>query len=469
MKRLAESLVASMILCLGMVDAAQSATIAIDFQPPSIATQPICLAKRLDSVISDEWRNWDRKALPARSPDAIMRDARRLRDLSASENFDIVERILALLPTVDPKRKPEDTTVERVDLYLAAGKLKELRELGLVQRLIELQATASPRVKNTLADMYESGSVLAQDEKQSLALRVAAAYGGNAEAMLSLVKINLDGRTVEGWNVEPDLAVIMAFGALVGKLDPAICDRVGRIAREFERGEIVTKDNALAEKWYRFAADLGDGSAAWKVASLHLDGEEIKKDNDVLLKYLKLASNDGVAAAKVELARIFETGSLLPANPKKAVQLYEEASSGGSRSGLVRLALMMERRHETEVQHDDYVSVLTRLTGLPNPPGWAYARLAGLTLDEKGRWAGQDEAIALLEKGVALGDSDATLMLAQLLLSRPEGKGNFIRATELMTGVVDSIGKNEPLAELYGAYVCRSPERHGQAVGRVLA
>ncbi len=69
----------------------------------------------------------------------------------------------------------------------------------------------------------------------------------------------------------------MAFGTLVGVLEKASANRVGRVAREYDGGEIVVQDPNLSLAWYRFAADLGDTTAAWKVAEYNLLSEKVKK------------------------------------------------------------------------------------------------------------------------------------------------------------------------------------------------
>ncbi|MDN3722221.1 hypothetical protein QW131_30975 [Roseibium salinum] len=79
------------------------------------------------------------------------------------------------------------------------------------------------------------------------------------------------------WQIEPELAVTLAFGSLVGQLDERICDRMSRIAHEFARGGLVARNPQLAARWYRLAADLGDFNAAWDLAKLHLEADGFEK------------------------------------------------------------------------------------------------------------------------------------------------------------------------------------------------
>ena len=452
----AKALLATLLVSVSLVGESRAAAIELEFLPPTIPAQPVCVMKRPDEVILQEWRAWDRKTLPQRAPSLVLDDARRLRDLDPIRNFKIVDAVLHLLPSIDPKRNRQEIDVERISLYLAAGRVRELKEMGIVDQLAASDKPLSPKALNTLAEIYLSGALGIKDDKRANSYLVSAAYGGNADALLRLAKMNLDGQTVENWTVEPDLAVLMAFGALVGKLDDSICDRIGRIAREYEQGGVVRRSDQISEQWYRMAADLGDINAAWKVAKLHLESEQIDKQNDVLLKYLQMASDGGVVTARIELGRLYEDGALVPADLERAAAYYAGAGAE-SRGGLIRLVLMYERQERNSDQQKRYVAALTRLENLQNAPGWAYSKLAKVVIAEQGQWAGEDQARSLLEKGVALGDADSTQILASLLLRRRDDPVSFQRGLDLLTRAVEADGRIDPMTELRDAHLCRAP------------
>ncbi|CAN5191074.1 hypothetical protein BH10PSE7_BH10PSE7_12770 [soil metagenome] len=458
MKHIAAGLFAVLAAASLFNGEAGAATVDVTFLPPSLPVKQICISKREDSQIAEQWQHWNGASLPRRDPDSILSDARRLRDINAAANFDTVKRILDLLPPADPKKKGQDTTLEQIKLYVAAGRLGPLKDMGLVDSLLKAPASLTPRANYTLSQLYMSGMVLPHDEKRGLELLVSAGYGGYSDALLDLAKMTLAGNPVPNWNVEPDLAVIMAFGSLVGKLDPSICDRLNRIAREYESGAIVTKNASISEKWFRLSADLGDSDAAWKVASLHLQSEEVRKDNDVLLRYLDMAARRDVSAAKVELGRLYEVGALTPLDVTKAAAYYRDAGNDrNGRNGLVRLALMIMKRGEDWREPQEFAAVLRQLASLPDAPGWIYAKLARIVLDEKGRWAGEVEAQQLLEKGALLNDSNSQEMLAQILLSHRGNEADFQRAVEILTHVAESLGKRSAMTDLVDAYLCHAP------------
>jgi TPR repeat protein len=251
--------------------------------------------------------------------------------------------------------------------------------------------------------------------------------------------------------------VTMAFGALVGKLDPEICDRIGRIAREYAKGTVVEQNYEASERWFRLAADLGDPNAAWKVAGMHLASEQIVKNNDTLIKYMTQAADGGVLAAKVELGKAYEAGALVPADRAKADLYYTEAAEAGNRAAMLRLMAMLEPQIVDPAKRTRYEALLQQLIALPDSPGLPFSKLAELVLDEKGRWAGEAEAMALLEEGVKRGDGDSAQLLANVLLRHRDEPGAFERATELLTNAVTNTGKINPMTDLRHSYLCLAP------------
>lgn len=448
---------AALMLGASFVTPAFAEPVDVVFLPPDIPAQEVCIAKKADPEVVTRWQAWDGTSIPEGDPEAVLRDARRLRDLNPIGNLELVDKMLAVA-TQMPAPKVPDTTLDRVNLYLKAGKIPQLRETGIIDKLEANQAGLAPKALNLLGTLYLDGIVVKKDPEKGLAYMTRAAMGGNADSLLRLATMNISGQQVPGWDLDPKLAVTMAFGALVGKLDGEICDRIGRIAREYSKGLVVKQDHNIAEQWLRLAADLGDPNAAWKVAQLHLESELIVKDNDRLLKYLNMASDRGVAAAQVELGKFYEAGALVEKDLEHAEQLYAQSSDAGNRTALFRLATLLETEQAKAEKRAEFKARLTQLVDMPSPPGWAFSKLATLVLEERGRWAGEAEAQALLEKGVALDDADSAQELAFILLRHRDEPGVFERATELLSFAVTDAGKIDPMTDLRQAYLCRAPE-----------
>ncbi len=447
---------AALLLGIAFAQPAAAAPVEVTFLPPAIPPQPICVSNRNDPGLLERWSSWDPATLPSGDPKDVIRDAKLLAERNPSANFQLADGMLVAASRMKAAKVP-DVVVDRINLHLKAAKIPQLRETGLVEKLEAESDSLNSRALNTLGELYLNGMVVQKDREKALDYLTRAATAGNADALLRLAGMTVGGQEVPGWQLDPKLAVTMAFGALVGKLDPEICGRLERIAREYSKGEVVAMDHVVAEQWFRLAADLGDPAAAWRVAQLHLESELIVKDNDALLKYLQMAADGGVGAAKVELGEFYEAGALLPGDKAKAEALYAEAAELGTRLGLLRLTTLLEKETTPE-GIERYRAALNQLTGMPQPPGWAYSKLAKLILTEKGRWAGEAEAKALLEKGVALEDADSAQLLASILLRHRDEPGVFEQATELLGLAVSGVGKIDPMTDLGQAYLCRAPK-----------
>ena len=304
-----------------------------------------------------------------------MADAQRLRDIDAGKYFDLVERMLAAADKVDPP-KPADALVDQINLYLKAGRVTDLAQESLPAQL-QADADLTPNAMYVLGGHYLDGLAVAKNTSLGLQYLERSALAGNADALLDLAKMTLDGAAVPGWRLQPSLAVMTAFGDLVGKLDPAICGRVERIAREYAHGDIVAQDYDVSEKWYELAADLGDASAAWKVASMNLVSEQITKDNAVLIKCMAMAADGGVrVGSSFELGKIYQAGALVPADPNKAEHYLAMAEAAGDRDGLIALTSFLESKLNDPSVRQRYDDALAQLVTLDGAPGWAYTKLS---------------------------------------------------------------------------------------------
>lgn len=444
-------------LCFGSLASAE--TVSLVFQPPEIVREPICIASLADEQLEVMWGDWKGDVLPDREPSLIRRDMKRLMELNAIKWFTTIENVYALLPAVDSQFGPEKAMLERTALLIASGKVKELTNQRLIDQLMTSKQGSSPKMMNTLSDYLMQGIGIKQDKEKATSMLVASGYGGNADALLKIVALQQAGTTVPGWDVPQDIAVTMAFGALVGKLDPMICDRVSRIANEYMNGTIVTRDVEMAETWFKFAADLGDTSSAWKLAEMHMRSEDLVKSNDVLIKYLTMAADGGLPFAQVTLGRAYELGALVPKDIERARALYAASAQFGDRAGVVRNALFLQAQAKTDkTKLLQYRTALAELAKRSDAPGWAFIGLAEIVLEEKGRWAGEDEAMVLLSKANALGDPGAAKMLTPIRFRHAQTTTEFYEIIDEVMETVHLQGEIDPMNGLKSAFICRSPD-----------
>lgn len=435
---------------------AQSVT--LDFAPPDMVVTPICVARVPDSELLAEWGAWDGKALPDRDIGLINRDLRRLAEIDPVAWDPTIQRIIELLPNFSPSFTEDNVLLARINQMIELGQLQELRATGLVQELLDRGEENSPRMLSALSEFLTEGIGIDRDRDLGTELLMAAGYGGNADALLTLSHLAVAGNAPDGWDVHPELAVTMAFGSLVGQIDPLICDRIARIAREYSNGGVVSVDHDMAVRWYQFAADLGDPISAWRVAEYELQSELVTKDNDVLLTYLKKASDGQLPYAQVALGRVYEAGALLPVDLERAQNLYEAAADAGDRAGLIRLSGFLEAQlPRRPTLKSIFMDTLVRLENIENPPPWVFAKRASLILHQQGRWSGQAEARPLLERGAALGDPAATFMLARLDMADARNDAEFYEVIDILIQAVITEGDAAPTANLQAAFICKAP------------
>lgn len=457
--RMAKSLLMAGVMTMAAGTPGRTAAIDVRFAPPDVELpkSAVCTPRVRDEDMIAEWTAWDQKALPKRATFAITRDMNRMRDLDARRFEPIITRIQELMPTVKKNYGETDALFDRVKLMLAKGESDKVREQALVQKLIDIGGHPAGSL-NTLADYLIEGRGIAEDKEAGFKLKVQAAYGGNADAILDLARLTEDGQAVEGWEIEPELAVNMAFGSLVGVLDEGICDRISRVAREYDDGEVVVKDPELSMAWYRFAADLGDTAAAWEVAELNLLSEKVVKDNDVLLKYLKKAADGGNMAAILEMGRLYAEGALVPRDKEKAFAYFQQAEAAGNQAGVIKQAQLLEQTKDASPEDAAaYEDLLRRLIARKDPPPWAFTRLARVIQTRDGIWKSAPEVKPLLEEAVKRGDIEGGIDLAELLMREDLSPETIARSTDLLSGAIHINGEINAIAKLQRVYLCMDP------------
>ncbi|MEP3348063.1 MAG: hypothetical protein ABJN34_03630 [Litoreibacter sp.] len=445
------------VICVPSITRAD--TIALEFVPPQIDATNICIARPPDAEVVALWGNWDGLHLPEGSQDIVRRDIKRLKQLDAVTWLPKIEQMIARLEEVDPRFAGSNALISRISAMEAAGAFEELRSLQLIPQLATQSDSLSPRFKNLLSWYYRDGVGVERNIEFANNLLIEAAYAGNADALLSLTNMTLEGEAPTGWDVAPDLATTMAFGALIGELDSSICDRASRIAREYSNGEIVEPNIQLAHDWFRFAADLGDSNSAWKVAEYHIQAEGFEKDNDLLLHYLTQAADAQLPYAQIELGRLYESGALVDKDLDTALSLYRAAATAGERPALTRLAIFLERHEDTYPNlQSEKQSVLEQLNTRDDVSGWVLTRLANNIYERDGRWAGRDQAMTYLERAATLGDLDGSIQYATGLIAQNNTPHDFERAVSILTNSVALLGNATPAKLLYGAFMCHSTD-----------
>lgn len=430
--------------------------ITLAFRPPNVVPVATCIPRVPENVLLERWANWDGGALPLEGTSLVRRDLRRLRQLDAVRWADTIEQVIALMTTQEPRYTRQHALVDLIDLHIAAGQIQRIVQDGLVLELVENVEAQPAWIKHSAAELLWQGTGIEQDRDRALGLITSSAYDGSADAMLRLAELTIAGEEIPDWDVEPELAVTMGLGTLVGELDSTICDRINIIANEYQNGDIVAVDHSIAEQWLRFSADLGDANAAWEVATYHMESEFIEKDNDVLLKYLTQAADAGLVYAQLELGSIYEQGAIVPQDSARALALYSQAANTGDVIALARLSQFDSIDLESGLEAPAAVpDLLEDIAQSENPPGWVLARLGAAALREQGRWAGQSTALEYYEQAVELGDVASIPRVAALLQA---DNGGRYRAANLLVSAVTNYGMTEHIDTLEAHYLCKVPD-----------
>lgn len=446
------------LLILALPATAGAQTVDLVFEPPELETGQVCETRPSDDALVKKWEGVSLDALPESDTALIKRDFRRLVELDPQRWFETVDMVQSNFRSIDPQYSEANMLIDRIELLLAAGRVAELQRERLVEELAALDLRQTPRAQHLLAGYLIRGVGIERDVARGEELLLQAGFGGNADAILQLVEREIQGNPVEGWDVPPELGVTMAFGALVGRLDPLICDRVNRIAREYMNGDIVTRDPALSERWYRFSADLGDALSAWRVAEIHLRSEDLPKDNEILVTYLTAAADAGLPYAQVALARLYADGALVPRDLEVAEERYSAAGEVWA-SGAASHVLFLQAQSRRDADWmPAYIDALSALVDSPEAPAWSLIAMAEHVLADQGRWAGQDQALELLERAIGLGEYAAMEKTAPMKFRAARTPQDFYAAVDHLMQAVVTSGEVDPMHQLSSAFVCRAPD-----------
>jgi len=446
------------LLILALPATAGAQTVDLVFEPPELETGQVCETRPSDDALVKKWEGVSLDALPESDTALIKRDFRRLVELDPQRWFETVDMVQSNFRSIDPQYSEANMLIDRIELLLAAGRVAELQRERLVEELASLDLRQTPRAQHLLAGYLIRGVGIERDVARGEELLLQAGFGGNADAILQLVEREIQGNPVEGWDVPPELGVTMAFGALVGRLDPLICDRVNRIAREYMNGDIVTRDPALSERWYRFSADLGDALSAWRVAEIHLRSEDLPKDNEILVTYLTAAADAGLPYAQVALARLYADGALVPRDLEVAEERYSAAGDVWASGAASHVLFLQAQSRRDPDWMPAYIDALSALVDSPEAPAWSLIAMAEHVLADQGRWAGQEKALELLERAIGLGEYAAMEKTAPMKFRAARTPQDFYAAVDHLMQAVVTSGEVDPMHQLSSAFVCRAPD-----------
>lgn len=451
-------LLAVALLALPLPAAAR--TLDLAFLPPAVEPQDLCIPAAEEPQPDDPniGRGEDDLTDDLRLR-FIIRDIRRLQAQDADRWFDFILTLIDWRARLDTRFTAIDAELARINLYIDAGRLTQLRAEGRIDNLRSVDLKLDNVQRMALAQYYLNGIGVDMDVPFAQSLIRDSAYGGNPEALMSIARMELRGEPMPQWDSPLDLTVTLAFGGMLGPMNKSICAHAERIAREYLDGEVVTPNPDIAYAWYRFAADLGGGQAAWRVVEFHLNAEAGRKDNAELLRYLKLAVARGITLDDAQIGAVKASGAVDEAELVQILGFNHSADTADGRAPIIPyLRLSVNLDAEKADEEGPYLAYLREVAQFDTAPGFVFTALANETLVRRGRWAAEREAMDLLETAVRRDDAEGMQLLAEMLMRYRRDPGNVARAINLLTAAVERHGLAPALRDLDRLFRCQVPD-----------
>jgi TPR repeat protein len=174
-------------------------------------------------------------------------------------------------------------------------------------------------------------------------------------------------------------------------------------------GSGVKQDKAEALRWFRKAAEQGDGLA------MYLLGDDLKDDSERLYWFRK-AADAGIPAAMYALASAYEEGRGVEKDYAEAIRWLHKAADAGDTSSMGQLWYAYENGHWGNAKvEQDYVEAVRWMRKAAEAGDFSSMDSLGFRY-EIGRGVAKDysEAEKWYRKAASLGDDMAEVHLDQL-------------------------------------------------------
>lgn len=460
MKRHILSFTAILALTFAQPPVLQAQTLDLPFLPPKVEPQDLCSpAARAAEEEDLQLTDGDAELNDRLRIRYIARDIVRLQAEDPNRWFDFIMALIDWREVVDIEFAGNDALLARIKLYVDAGRIEELEKEGLVDQLRQSGTQVTNAQKVAMSHYYANGIGVAKDEVVADGFLLDAAFGGNSDALLNIARRSLQGQPVSGWDAPIDLTVTLALGGMLGQMNSGVCASAERIAREYLSGDVVSRNPDIAMAWYRFAADLGGANAAWRIVEFHLSADASRKDNVEMLKYLKLAVERGVTIQESEAARIKAASDITDEELQQILGFNYSADDGTDRPQVSKyFQLTVNVDSDMPDEEGTFLLYLKELTAIDSAPGWVFTELAKEVTVRQGLWAGEAEALPLLEEAANRRDPEGMQLLAKRLLRYRDDPARLNRAINVLEEAVARYGMMPAMQDLDTLFRCQAPD-----------
>lgn len=214
------------------------------------------------------------------------------------------------------------------------------------------------------------------------------------------------------------------------------------IGVDYQNGEIVTQNDALAVQWYLKAAEQGHAKAQHNLAWMYDEGRGVEQDYAKAIHWYQKAAEQNYANSMLNLGVMSSHGQGVEWNKEKALYWYQKGAELGDRMAQHHLADLylngyVENKNKFFAQCEKKTLHRRVLMDEAKARYWfeksahqGYAesqyKLAKLYLAENGRFGRDAEAVMWLKKAGRQGISEAYTITGMLYLNgRGVAKSKF--------------------------------------------
>ena len=304
-----------------------------------------------------------------------------------------------------------------------------------------------------LAQLYEDGTGVSQNDSEALEWYRKAAEKGNAEAQLELGKRYFEGRGVstnedeavkwytkaaENGNTDAQLVlgdryfVEQKYSTAAEWYRKAADKDKGNVRAQYQlglmysQGQGVERNYAEAADWYRKAADQRDAESQRRLAGMFEAGNGVEQSYAEAEKWYQKAADQGSKEAQYSLGLIYAYGKGGVQSNTEAFRWFHKAAKQGYPPALYRLGSMYE--YGTGISQNDEAALEMYREAAEKGNRWAQRHLGYLYSSGIGAEQNLLEAEKWYRKAADQGDSAAQVGLGELYYAEDYPGQNYVEA-----------------------------------------
>jgi TonB family protein len=210
----------------------------------------------------------------------------------------------------------------------------------------------NPRAQNSLGVLYHGGHGVPKDFNQAFGWykKAAAQKYGPGVFNVAISYYNAEGAPDDPVTAYAWMLLAADLGEKEGQEAAArTAQEIGGraaegkliLAKMFEEGKDIPKDDAAAAKWYKQAADDGSAEGQVKYALMRAEGRGTAKDIGEAFQLLQRAAEQKSGPAMFAVGYAYQKGTLgQSVDIHEAAKWYERAAAAGNPAAMVNLGLM---------------------------------------------------------------------------------------------------------------------------------